>query len=215
MLIESMLGRPLSDLLEEMQRVILADTTYCGVPTWKLPLDAWIYQEIVCETRPDAIVEIGNKYGGTLLYLAHLCDALDHGRLIGVDLTHRDVPAIVRGHPRITLLDGDGCARYPDVRALIGEGERVLVIEDSAHSYENTLAVLRRYQGLQGRGDYLIVEDTIVENGLRRQWVDQLGGPLGAALAFLDENPAYRVDRTRERFVVTWNPRGYLRRVAP
>jgi len=214
MRIEDVLHRPLAELLEEMQQALMTGTTYRGVPTWKLPLDAWIYQEIVCETRPDVIVEIGNKYGGTLLYLADLCEALGHGRVIGVDRTHRKIAPSVREHPRVVLLEGDGCGKYAEVRGLIGGGERVLMIEDSAHDYRNTLAVLRAYACLQTVGDYFIVEDTIVESGLQRDWVATLGGPLGATLEFLWENPAYEVDRSRERFVLTWNPRGYLRRVA-
>ena len=42
-----------------------------GVPAAKNPLDAWVYQEIVYETRPEAIVELGSAYGGGTLFLAH------------------------------------------------------------------------------------------------------------------------------------------------
>jgi cephalosporin hydroxylase len=40
-------------------------------------------------------------------------------------------------------------------------------------------------------------------------------GPLQAIEAFLERNDEFEVDREREKFLVTFNPSGYLRRVAP
>jgi cephalosporin hydroxylase len=45
-------------------------TTFLGVPTWKLPLDLWVCQELVWELRPGLIVETGTAHGGSALYLA-------------------------------------------------------------------------------------------------------------------------------------------------
>ena len=59
---------------------IMNGTRFLGVPALKNPMDAWVYQEIILEQQPDFIVEVGNKHGGTLLYLACLCDLLGHGR---------------------------------------------------------------------------------------------------------------------------------------
>ena len=40
------------------------NSTYFGIPTLKLPLDFWIYQELIYELQPDVIIEIGNFKGG-------------------------------------------------------------------------------------------------------------------------------------------------------
>jgi cephalosporin hydroxylase len=210
MLLENALRVPLGQLLETIQRSLINSSTYCGVRTWKLPTDAWIYQEIIHQTRPDVIVEIGNKFGGSALMLAHLCDALGHGEIIGVDLDHSRVHQVVFQHPRISWIDGHAVESFPVVREAIGDGKRVLVIEDSAHTYDVTLGVLKLYSGLQQPGDYLIIEDTIINHGLHRSKLAK--GPMEAVDAFLASGAPYEMDRSRERYILTWNPRGYLRR---
>jgi cephalosporin hydroxylase len=40
-------------------------------------------------------------------------------------------------------------------------------------------------------------------------------GPWEAVTDFLPRHPEFVPDRTREKFMHTWNPRGYLRRVGP
>lgn len=206
---EQCLDATLKDVLSVMQDSTMHGTTYWGIATLKSPIDAWIYQEIVFETRPDVIVEIGNHHGGSLLMLAHWCDAMDHGKVIGVDLSHHAVPDQVREHGRITLIDGDACESLDQVKQHIAPGARVLVIEDSAHTFDNTLQVLRCYAPLVQPGDYFIVEDGICHHGLD---VGPDPGPYEAIEAFLAENRDFESDRSRERFLVTWNPRGYLRR---
>ena len=39
------------------------DTTFLGVTTWKVPLDLWVYQELLWELRPGLIVEDTNING--------------------------------------------------------------------------------------------------------------------------------------------------------
>lgn len=200
----------LGELLPVVQRRIMEQTTYFGVPALQNPLDFWIYQEIVHETRPDAIVEIGTRFGGTALALAHLCDAAQRGRVISVDLSHEDVPDIVRDHPRITLIEGNALDCFDAVSSRLDTAESCFVIEDSSHTYENTLEVLRRYSFLVRAGGYFVVEDGICRHGL------QLGpspGPYEAVETFVAENRDFEIDRSREGFIVTWNPKGYLKRI--
>jgi cephalosporin hydroxylase len=207
--LENNLDMPIGQLVPLMQAAILGQTTYFGIATLKCPLDAWIYQEIIFETQPDVIVEIGTGRGGTTLYLAHLCTLMGKGRVISIDVAPRDIPANVALYPRITLLAGDAGQSFQRVKELIGADERVMVIEDSAHTYANTLDVLRLYSGLVRPGDYFIVEDSNCHHGLE---TGPMPGPWEAIETFLRENPDFAADRSRERFVVTWNPRGYLRR---
>ncbi len=206
---EENLDMPLGKLLPIIQAGILNQSTYFGVRTLKSPFDAWIYQEIIFETKPDVIVEIGNANGGSALFLAHLCDIMGKGRIVGIDLSHRTVPDYVRSHPRITFIEGDACHSFESVARLISEDERVLVIEDSAHTYDNTLNVLRLYSKLIKLGDYFIVEDSVCHHGLA---VGPKPGPYEAIEAFINENADFEIDRSREHFMITWNPKGYLKR---
>lgn len=206
---EENLDMPLSKVLEVIQDRILYKTTYFGVQTLKSPIDYWVYQEIIFETKPDVIIEIGNNCGGSTLALAHLCDLLGSGRVIGLDISHGKVPERVRKHPRITFIEGDACQSFERVRKLILEEERVLVIEDSSHTYDNTLRVLKTYSVLIKPGDYFIVEDSICHHGLS---VGPKPGPFEAIETFVNSNTDFEIDRSRESFLITWNPKGYLRR---
>ena len=64
---EDNLDMPLGMLLPIMQDSIINQTKYFGVRTWKGPIDAWLYQEIIFETKPDVIIEIGNAFGDQIV----------------------------------------------------------------------------------------------------------------------------------------------------
>ncbi|MFH1821914.1 MAG: CmcI family methyltransferase, partial [Methanobacteriota archaeon] len=85
----------------------LGNTFWLGVPTLKCPLDAWIYQEIVFETKPDIIVECGTANGGSALYLASLCDIIGKGRVITIDIEDGEGRP---KHDRITYILGSSVA---------------------------------------------------------------------------------------------------------
>jgi cephalosporin hydroxylase len=185
-------------------------TSYMGITAIKNPFDFWVYQEIAYETRPEFIVEIGNHMGGTLLALAHLLERVGGTKVIGVDASHGPVHNKVKEHPTVLLIEGDATRSFGRVREAIPAGARVMVIEDSSHTYENTLAVLRAYSPLCQPGDYFIVEDGICGHGI----VDgPRPSPYEATEAFIKENPGFVCDRSRESFFITWNPKGFLRRV--
>jgi cephalosporin hydroxylase len=186
------------------------DTTFLGVPTWKVPLDLWVYQELLYELRPDLIVETGTAHGGSALYLATLCEALDRGEVVSVDIGHwPDRPA----HRRLTYLTAS--STDPRVVAQVAEraavAERVLVVLDSDHRRDHVLAELRAYAPLVTPGSYLVVEDTNV-NG--HPVYEAFGpGPGEAVQDFLKERDDFEVDRSREKLFLTFNPGGWLRRL--
>jgi cephalosporin hydroxylase len=188
-----------SGILRRMHARILTDTTYCGIQTLKNPTDAWIYDEIIWRQRPDVIVEIGNWHGGQLLRMAHFCDTLGHGEIVGVDIEPVTTKAVV-DHPRIQILTGEATEMFEDVEAFVG-GRSAMVIDDSDHGYTNTLSVLNKYSTLVHPGGYMVVEDTI---GIEAQRAVEI---------FLGENKRHwEADVEMEEFGVSWNPNGYLRR---
>jgi cephalosporin hydroxylase len=70
---------------------------------------------------------------------------------------------------------------------------------------------LAAYHDLVTVGCYLIVEDSNV-NG--HPVLAEFGpGPMEAIDAFLEGRDDFVVDPDRERFLLTLNPRGYLRRI--
>jgi cephalosporin hydroxylase len=116
-----------------------------------------------------------------------------------------------RGRPRIQFLEGDACSLFDKVRGMIAPKARTLVIEDSSHTKENTLNILRRYSELTQPGDHLIIEDSICYHGLD---IGPNPGPYEAIEEFIAENKEFEVDRSKEGFMITWNPTGYLKRRA-
>jgi cephalosporin hydroxylase len=174
------------------------DLAWFGYRTMKSPMDMWMYQEIVAETKPDLVLECGTAFGGSSLYLASLLDLLGRGEVLTIDIEARPGQPT---HPRITRLVGSSVdpAIVAEVRRRAGN-RRTMVILDSDHSAAHVAA-----------GCYLIVEDTNL-NG-HPVVPDHGPGPMEAVDAFLPGAPEFVVDRDRERFMLTLNPRGYLRRV--
>jgi cephalosporin hydroxylase len=180
------------------------------VPVAKCPLDLWVYQEIVHEVRPGLIVETGTAHGGSALYLATLCDLLGAGRVVSVDAVER---AGLPRHPRVTYLVGSStdAAVFERVRGHVRAGEAVMVVLDSDHRREHVLAELRLYGALVTPGSYLVVEDTNVHG--HPVFRSHGPGPWEAAAEYLAGGAPFRVDESREKFYMTFNPRGYLKRV--
>lgn len=184
------------------------NTFWLGVPTWKCPLDLWIYQEIIFEKRPDLIVETGTAFGGSALFMAGMCDMVGKGRIVTIDIEDRDRPQ----HERIEYLLGSSTDEDIVEQALhdLPDDGEVLVILDSDHSRDHVLDELRIYSRFIKKDGYLIVEDTNV-NG--HPVLPDFGpGPMEAVEDFLKEDNGFAVDDTREKFYMTYNPRGFLKR---
>jgi len=193
-----------------IQTRVAEHTSYFGVKTLKNPLDFWVYQEIIWDLKPDVIVEVGNAFGGSALALAHTLDLIRKGVVIGVDIQRDTMSDVTRHHPRVSLITGDACEVIDAVRAQIAPGDCVLVIEDSLHTYENTLNVLNTYGPLVSVGSYLIVEDSHCRHGLD---YGPVPGAYEAIADFLAQHDEFECDRSKESFFITFNPTGFLRRV--
>ncbi len=185
------------------------EARWLGAQALKNPLDLWVYQEIMVDTRPELVVETGTYRGGSAFFLASICDLLGTGEVVSIDVepVRDDYPA----HPRITYLGGRS-STDPEVVSAVREraaGKRTLVVLDSDHSQAHVEAELAVYAELVPVGCYVVVEDSNI--GQIRK--DLLPGPLEAIETFLARTDAFEIDRRREKFLITFNPSGYLRRV--
>lgn len=210
MYLEESLTCSIKQIIPILQNRFVWHTTYFGIRTLRNPLDTWVYQEIIFENKPDVIIEIGTYRGGLTLWLAHLCDSLGKGRVISINVDHNNVSHFVKEHNRVELVLGDANKKISDVSKLVNNTDHVLVIEDSSHTYNNTLSVLRTYSELLKTGDWFIVEDTNCHHGLNE---GPSPGPYEAVEKFLSERDDFESDRSKESFVITWNPTGFLRKV--
>jgi len=186
------------------------DTTFLGTKIEKCPFDLWIYQEILHEIQPEIIVECGTFRGGSALYLASICDLLNHGEVITIDILERkNRPQ----HKRIEYILGSSTSSdvVEKVKTRIQGKSPVLIILDSDHKSEHVINELNIYGEMVTKGSYLIVEDSNI-NG--HPVKPEFGpGPMEAINEYMKDNPYYIVDETKEKYFLTFNPQGYLRRV--
>jgi cephalosporin hydroxylase len=185
---------------------------WLGTRMVKCPLDAWIMQEIIVETRPDLIIETGTHSGGSALFFASICELLGHGAVVSIDI-QEPKPDYPR-HPRLKYLSGlssiDPVVKAEVIR-LAGGGYGVpaaMVVLDSDHSQAHVAAEMEAYWPLVGVGCYMIVEDT----NFGAVYPELLPGPAEAVAAFLERHAEFEIDRSREKHGITFNPGGYLRR---
>lgn len=203
--------------------------SWLGRPIIQLPEDMVRVQELIYQLRPDVIVETGVAHGGSLVFSATLCKALDHGRVIGVDVEIRPLNRVaIEAHPLagfITLVEGSSTAPevVERVRGLIRPGERVLVVLDSNHSKAHVLAELAAYGPMVSVGSYVVATDGIMaavagRPGARPEWA--WDNPAEAAREFAARDPRFRLEEPTFPFnegkiaerVTHW-PSAYLRRV--
>ena len=202
--------------------------TWLGRPIIQLPEDMVRIQEVIFDVKPDVIVETGVAHGGSLIFYASLCKAMDRGRVVGVDIEIRPHNrAAIEAHPLfpyITLIEGSSTdsATVEQVKAQIRPGERALVLLDSNHTKEHVLAELNLYAPLVAEGSYIVAMDGIMEQmtGAPRTQPDwEWNNPRRAALEFVEgrddfvlEEPAFLFNEGAVRERVTYWPGGFIRR---
>lgn len=203
--------------------------SWLGRPIIQLPEDMVRIQELIFRTKPDVIIETGVAHGGSLIFYAGLCKAMDRGRVIGVDIEIRPHNRkAIEEHflfPYITLVEGNSIEgeTVSTVRRQIKAGESVLVILDACHTKDHVLEELRAYGPLVSKDSYIVVADGIMEEvvGAPRTQDDwSWNNPRRAALAFVQENPDFAIEQPPFPFnegeirePVTYWPDGFLRRL--
>lgn len=184
--------------------------TYRGVPALKCPFDYVLYQMVVCELKPDLVIEIGTSEGGTALYIADLMDTIRHGTIHTIDIDNR-VSQLTSRHSRVKIFQ-DGWKGY-DLENAKGF-PKIMIIDDASHTYTDVLESMRKFSPLVSLGSYFIVEDGIVTRIERDKALE--GGPLKAIYEFLKTNRNFEIDRNYCDFFgenATFNPDGYLKRI--
>lgn len=192
------------------QEGLLGQISWLGMSIWKTPADLWVYQELLHEVQPSAVIELGTYEGGTACYLATVLEAIGlPARVLSVDIA--DSPN-KGGHPRVDYLIGNTVTpvTVDYVKSWIGRATPVLIIVDSNHQAAHVSQELELYGPLVTSGSYLIVEDTHINH----PWI-VLGierGPAEALAEWLPKHPEYTVDNHRTRFGMTVCRGGFLRK---
>jgi cephalosporin hydroxylase len=190
-------------------------THFMGVGIMKCPNDLWMYQELMSAHRPTVVIETGTYSGASALWFAVLMDLLqiEGGHVYSIDFEdHRRVES----HPRITFLGGDSTdplvrdVIVDDLSTAMVDGPKLISL-DADHSADHVRKELELYAPLTSVGDWLVVEDTNIS------WPGEQGdrGARGGVEDYLGKHPGeFRQDVLCERWLLTMNPGGWLRRVA-
>lgn len=185
-----------------------AETYWLGKQVVKCPMDLWVYQEILMETKPDLLIETGTSGGGSAFFFATIMDQIGSGQIVTVDTVKYE--ELRPAHPRITYLTGSSVDMgiAAEICAM-ASGKRVMVSLDSLHTYGHVAREIALYGNLIAPGGYLVVEDTgwCAENSASTGWADQ------AVREFLAAHDDFAVDLTREKHLLTSNHRGWLKRI--
>ena len=143
------------------------------------------------------------------LLLASVCELLDCGSVISVASERTGDRPI---HPRLTYLDGvpHEPATAERVTKLV-DGASALVILGTRGSRQRIQLEFDLYSPLVPVGSYVVVEDTVV-NG-HPVWSGFGSGPMEAVKSIVNERAGFASDHELERYGLTFNPGGFLRRV--
>lgn len=181
-----------------------------GVDIQKNPMDLMMYQEILYECRPDLIIECGTWHGGSALYMAHLCDLMQHGMILTIDINRW--PGFPQ-HPKIMYLTGSSVDpnTIKQAQMFASSFRKVMVILDSDHTKDHVLKELDAYSEMVTPRQYLIVEDTNIHGHPVRD--DLPAGPFEAVEKWILKHDEFIIDKACERFLYTHNPNGFLRRM--
>ena len=144
---------------------------WLGVPIIQMPEDLIIFQEIVYKTRPDLIIETGVARGGSIIFWASiqkLCGIT--GKVLGVDID-------IRQHARsaindsnfkdeIDLIEGSSIEDkvVDQVKKIILQHKRIMVVLDSNHTHEHVLSELEIYSKFVSKDCFLLVLDTVIDD---------------------------------------------------
>lgn len=185
---------------------------WLGRPIWQYPLDLWIIQEMIAEQKPDLVVETGTHLGGSAYFFANICDLLDHGQIISIDIAAQGTMP----HPRITYVQSSSTdpAIIRRVANRIREigARKILIMLDSDHSEQHVRQELEVYAPLVPVGSFIHVQDGCIDE--LRCLQDGRPGPVPAVKSFLNDHPQFIRDTGVElRYVMTAHPYGWLRRV--
>ncbi|MGA8214814.1 MAG: CmcI family methyltransferase [Candidatus Sulfotelmatobacter sp.] len=195
--------------------VWLNSTTWLGIPSEQTPTDNWSMQEIIAEIRPDYIIEAGTANGGTTLFYATVLSFVNpDGKVITVDVEPHVEKAsrLPIWKQRVELIVGSSVdPKVADHIAQEVAGKKVLVTLDSLHTRDHVLREIEIYSKLVTPGSYLVVQDTNI-NGhpVNPGWGP---GPMEAVEDFMKTHDNFVADRGREKFLLTYYPKGWLKRV--
>lgn len=178
--------------------------SWMGRPIIQLPEDMVRTQEVIYKVKPDVIIETGVAHGGSLIFYASLCKAMEKGRVIGIDIEIRPHNrAAIEAHEMssyITLIEGSSTAPeiVSSVKNWVKPGEKVLVILDSNHTKQHVADELAAYYDIVTSDSYIVATDGSMKDlyDVPRGSPDwEWNHPTAAAAEFAQAHPEFVLEQ--------------------
>jgi cephalosporin hydroxylase len=180
-----------------------------GISCIKSPFEIALYPLLFWKVKPASIIEFGTHMGGSAVWMADMCRALDiDASVVSIDNLDRRVDP----YPGVEYFVADALSPPEKIWEM---PHPWIVIDDASHNYDLCLALLEAVTPRLESGDYYLLEDGVVtELGVADSLHD--GGPVRAWQKFVEEHPdEYEIDRSLCDFFgknATFNTDGYLKR---
>lgn len=196
-----------------------------GVFIQKNPLDLWSYAEIILKVAPDIIIETGTYRGGSAVFFSDIQRIVKpSGIVISIDKHNKPGPKpfyvmssrIPKELEKIDCTGIEflqGVSQDPEILAqvkeLIDPDMSVMVSLDAGHTPEEVFIELVNYSPLVTKGSYIVVEDTHLGTIIAKDEI----GPTKAIEMFLNTTDNFKSDPHYERFGVSYNHGGWLKKI--
>jgi cephalosporin hydroxylase len=202
-------------------------TNWMGEPILQYPQDLFAIQEVIYQSRPEYVIEVGVAWAGSLLFYNDILRSTGGKGVVGIDVFIPDdlrqrVSAKDHGNPGIHLIEGGSTCEstFEEIARLTHNSGKLLIHLDSNHTHEHVLVELHMYSQLLNKGMYIICGDTHVENLPSGTYGDKAydkgNNPMTALRDFL-ESPAgkhFSIDPlVSGKYLLSLNPKGYLVRL--
>jgi cephalosporin hydroxylase len=183
-------------------------TTWLGRPVDVSVDDLWFVQQLMFDTHPEVVIDIGSTPGHSL-FLASTSDLIGSGTVIRVAGTESD-PVAHHRLETVTSDDPENDDTLAAVTDLAAGRDGMIVLGGRSNRASTIVDRFRAYRGFVAAGAHAVIENTIV-NG-NPVWESHGPGPGQAVRAILQQHPDFTPDSAAERIPVSFNAGGYLRR---
>ncbi len=177
----------------------------------KNPLDLWTYIEIIQKVKPSIIIETGTYKGGSAEFFHDIQKQYNtKNKFMGIVITIDNDPKVqidTSGIIQIIGLSQDS-AVIDKVKCHIIKKDTVMISLDAGHTPDEVFTELVNYAPMVTPGSYIVVEDTHLGTIIGKD----LAGPSEAVQMFLNTTDDFEVDLNCERFGISYNHGGWLKR---
>ena len=197
----------------------------------KFPQDLWTYEKILWDVKPTLVFEIGVYHGGFSFWLADRLKTIRKKSIfdlffskpcvIGIDVNaniagsnysnQKDIKHLIRYH-NCDICDTNLIKSI--ARKYIQPNDVILIIEDSAHTYDTTKSALAALSEFVTVKSYFIVEDGCVDYEHLRDSENWPRGVQQAIHEFIKSTSNYEVDIINEKYLITCHPNGFLKKIS-